>query len=89
MKPMNIVISGIFCFNGRRAEDHGRYELREAIKAAGHNNRSEVNSKTDYLVVPSTDQWWLYNVGPSKIAKAQELGIPVVSLKEFKKIIAI
>jgi len=88
MKPLNIVISGIFSL-GKYAEDHGRNELRAAIKAAGHNVRSEVNSKTDYLVVWDVRNWFAFNVGPAKMAKAQELGIPVVSLNEFKQIVAI
>ena len=84
---LNIVISGIFRF-GKYAEEHGRDELRQFIAAAGHNNRSEVNGKTDYLVVPDVENWFAYNVGPSKMAKAKALGVPIITDDQLRKLLA-
>lgn len=86
-RPLNIVISGIFGF-GRFAEDHGRDELRAYIKAAGHNNRTQVNTMTDYLVVPSIENWTAYNVGPSKMAKAAQLGTKVITDTQLRRILS-
>ena len=86
-KQLNNVISGIFG-NGRFKEDHGREELRQLIRNAGHNSRTEVSSKTDYPVVPDIDNWQAYNVGPSKMQRARQLGIKIITDQQLHTLLA-
>jgi DNA ligase (NAD+) len=61
-------------------EGYGREEAEEAIRAAGGKPASSVSKKTDYLVA-----------GPgagSKLAKATELGIPVLDADGFRSLLA-
>ena len=76
---MNIVITG--CFNSQVIGHHGRDELRRRIRLAGHNVRTEVNSKTDYLVAGDSP-------GQSKMATAQELGIPIINTARLSELLA-
>jgi len=52
-------------------------ELKECMMENGYNEQSSVNSKTNILVVKDT------NKVTTKISKALELGIQVVSLEDF------
>ena len=61
-------------------EGYGREEAEEAIRAAGGKPGGSVSKKTDYLVA-----------GPgagSKLAKATELGIPVLDEDGFRRLLA-
>ena len=82
MKKLNVVISG--CFNTSAINHYGRTAAREAIVAMGHNVRSELNKSTSYLVVGTADVPGR-GVGPSKLKQAAALGVPVVTLEEFKR----
>jgi DNA ligase (NAD+) len=61
-------------------EGFSREEAEDAIRAAGGKPAGSVSKKTDYVVA-----------GPgagSKLAKAQELGIPVLDVEGFRRLLA-
>ncbi|MES2208719.1 MAG: NAD-dependent DNA ligase LigA [Chloroflexota bacterium] len=61
-------------------EGYSREQAEEAIRAAGGRSVGSVSRKTDYVVV-----------GPgagSKLAKAQELGIPILDAAGFRDLLA-
>lgn len=65
----SIVISGVF-------EKYSRDELKQLIEAHGGKNVSSISTKTDFLVGGK-------NLGPSKLEKAQKLGVPIINEDEF------
>jgi DNA ligase (NAD+) len=68
-----VVVSGAI-------EGFSREEAEEAVRAAGGKPAGSVSKKTDYLVA-----------GPgagSKLAKAQELGVPVLDADGFRALLA-
>lgn len=82
---MNIVITG--CFNEEARGHHGRDEVKRTITAAGHRVRSEVTRNTDYLVV-GTAMVAGHEPGPAKLAKADELGVPRITLSQLQALLA-
>lgn len=68
-----VVVSGVF-------ESFSRDELKALIETLGGQNVSSISSKTTYVVAGE-------GMGPSKKAKAEKLGIPVLSEEEFKVLI--
>ncbi len=67
-----IVVSGVF--------EMSRNDLKSLIEQNGGKSGSSISSKTDYLVCGE-------NMGPSKLKKAQDLGINMISEKEFLALI--
>ncbi len=67
------VISGVF-------EQFSREELSALIESHGGKLLSSISGKLDYLVAGD-------KMGPSKLAKAEKLGIPIVSEKEILQMI--
>jgi DNA ligase (NAD+) len=61
-------------------EGFTRPEAEEAIRAAGGKPAGSVSKKTDYLVAGES--------AGSKLAKAQELGVPVVDEEGFRRLLA-
>ncbi len=61
-------------------EGFGRTEAEEAIRAAGGKPAGSVSKKTDYLVAGES--------AGSKLAKAQELGVPVLDEAGFRRLLA-
>ena len=61
----SFVISGVF-------EKYSRDELKEMVESHGGKMGSGVTSKTDYLIAGS-------GIGPSKLEKAEKLGVPLIS----------
>jgi DNA ligase (NAD+) len=57
-----------------------RPEAEEAIRAAGGHPASSVSAKTDYLVAGEK--------AGSKLAKAEQLGVPVLDEEAFRKLLA-
>jgi DNA ligase (NAD+) len=57
-----------------------REEIKDCIEQNGGKAASSVSKKTDYLLAGE-------NTGPNKLAKANELGIPIISEDEFLKMI--
>lgn len=69
----SFVISGVF-------ENFERDELKQLIKAKGGKVLSSVSGNLDYLLAGE-------NMGPSKKEKAQQLGVKIISEKEFMNMI--
>ncbi|RMG20416.1 MAG: NAD-dependent DNA ligase LigA [Bacteroidetes bacterium] len=70
----SFVISGVF-------NSHSREEIKELIESLGGEVKSSVSSKTTYLLAGE-------HAGPSKISKAQKLGVTIISEQEFMELIA-
>ncbi len=68
-----VVVSGVF-------ESFSRDELKALIETLGGQNVSSISSKTTYVVAGE-------GMGPSKKAKAEKLGIPLLNEEEFKAMI--
>ena len=73
LRNLTFVISGIF-------KHYEREELKDLIKSQGGKVLSSVSSRLDYLVAGE-------NMGPSKLEKAKELGIKIISEKEFEALL--
>jgi len=67
-----VVVSGVF-------ESFSRDELKALIETLGGQNVSSISSKTTYVVAGE-------GMGPSKKAKAEKLGVRILSEEEFKKL---
>ena len=67
------VVSGVF-------ELFSRDELKKAIEDNGGKVGSSISSKTDYVIAGD-------NMGPSKLEKANQLKIPIISEVDFKNMI--
>lgn len=73
LEGLNIVISGIFT-------RFTRNEIKELIEKNSGKNTSSISKKTDYLVAGD-------NMGPSKLQKAEKLGVKIISEDEFAEMI--
>lgn len=69
----SFVISGIFSL-------HSRDEYKTLIERYGGKNVSSISKKTDYVLAGE-------NMGPSKLEKAQKLGIRIIDENEFLEMI--
>ena len=69
----SIVISGVF-------QHHNRDEYKLIIEQNGGKNVGSISGKTSFILAGD-------NMGPSKLEKAQKLGIRIVSEEEFLQII--
>ncbi len=65
LKGLNIIISGTF-------QQFSREEIKGLIEQNGGKNVSSISKKTSYLVAGE-------KIGPSKLEKANKLGIPIIS----------
>ncbi len=68
-----IVISGVF-------SHHSRDEYKDIIEKNGGKNVGSISGKTSFILAGD-------NMGPSKLEKAQKLGVPIVSEDEFLNMI--
>ena len=68
------VVSGVF-------QKISRTDLKKAIEDNGGKASSSISGKTDYLVAGE-------NMGPSKRAKAENLGVPIISEDDFLQMIS-
>ena len=66
------VVSGVF-------ESFSREDLKKEIEDLGGIIASSISSKTDYLVAGE-------GMGPSKKAKAEQLGIPLLNEQEYMQL---
>ena len=65
----SIVISGVFAH-------HSRDEYKEMIEKNGGKNVGSISKKTTFILAGE-------NMGPSKLEKAQKLGVPIINEEEF------
>lgn len=68
-----IVISGVF-------SQLSRDDMKQLIENHGGSNASSLSAKTDFLVAGE-------NMGPAKLEKAKQLGIPILSEEAFLELI--
>jgi len=73
LENQSIVISGVF-------QHHSRDEYKELIEQNGGKNVGSISSKTSFILAGE-------NMGPSKLQKAEKLGIRIVSEDEFLEMI--
>ena len=69
-----MVISGVFA-------KHSRDEIKSMIEAHGGKVGSSVTGKTDFLVAGE-------GIGPSKLEKATQLGVQIITEEEFLALIS-
>ena len=69
LNGLTFVISGVF-------EKVSRNELKELIEQNGGKNTGSISAKTSYLVAGE-------NMGPAKLAKAEKLGVKIISEDDF------
>ncbi|MBR5193254.1 MAG: NAD-dependent DNA ligase LigA [Bacteroidaceae bacterium] len=69
----SIVISGVFAH-------HSRDEYKEMIEKNGGKNVGSISKKTTFILAGE-------NMGPSKLEKAQKLGVPIINEDEFLKML--
>jgi len=67
------VVSGVF-------EGYSRDQLKSLIEINGGKNLSSVSSKTNYLLAGD-------KMGPSKLKKAKDLGVDIISEQDFNKLL--
>ncbi|MBQ8337008.1 MAG: NAD-dependent DNA ligase LigA [Bacteroidaceae bacterium] len=75
LKGQSIVISGVFVH-------HSRDEYKDIIEKNGGKNVGSVSKSTSFILAGD-------NMGPSKLEKAQKLGVRIVSEDEFLAMITI
>lgn len=69
----SIVISGVFTH-------HSRDEYKEIIEKNGGKNVGSISKKTSFILAGD-------NMGPSKLEKANKLGVPIMNEEDFLKLI--
>jgi len=74
LEGLSFVVSGVFA-------GYERDDLKNTILAHGGKVMSSISSKTNFVVAGE-------NMGPSKLEKAQSLGIKIISEQEFNQLIA-
>ncbi|MBM6806210.1 NAD-dependent DNA ligase LigA [Bacteroides caecicola] len=74
LQGKSIVISGVFAL-------HSRDEYKDLIEKHGGKNVGSISKKTSFILAGD-------NMGPSKLEKAQKLGIPIIDEYEFLSMIA-
>lgn len=73
LQGKTFVISGVF-------EHHSRDEYKAMIESNGGRNAGSISKKTDFVLAGA-------NMGPSKLEKAQKLGVPIIDENEFLSMI--
>lgn len=73
LEGQSIVISGVFAV-------HSRDEYKDIIEKHGGKNVGSISKKTSFILAGE-------NMGPSKLEKAQKLGIKIMDEKEFLSLI--
>ncbi|MBQ1652111.1 MAG: NAD-dependent DNA ligase LigA, partial [Paludibacteraceae bacterium] len=73
LEGKSIVISGVFTH-------HSRDEYKDIIERNGGKNVGSISKKTSFVLAGE-------NMGPSKLEKAQKLGVQIMSEEEFLQLI--
>ena len=68
-----VVISGVF-------SHHSREEYKRMIEQNGGKNTGSISSKTSFILAGD-------HMGPSKLEKAEKLGVPVIDEETFLSMI--
>lgn len=68
------VVSGVFT-------NYSRDEIKQLIEDNGGKNSGSISAKTDYVLAGE-------NMGPAKLEKATQLGVAIISEKEFIELIS-
>ena len=74
LSGQSIVISGVF-------SHHSRDEYKALIEQHGGKNVGSISSKTSFILAGE-------NMGPSKLQKAEKLGIKIINEDEFLELIS-
>lgn len=74
LKGMSIVVSGVF-------QSFSRDGIKEVIEINGGKASGSVSKKTSFLLAGE-------EAGPSKLEKAKELGVKIITEEEFKQLLA-
>ena len=74
LNGLSFVVSGVF-------SNFSRDEIKHAIEQHGGKSQGSVSAKTNYLLAGD-------EAGPSKLEKAKKLKVPVITEKEFIKLIS-
>jgi DNA ligase (NAD+) len=74
LSGLSIIISGTF-------EKYSRDELKQMIEQNGGKNIGSISKKTNYVLAGD-------NMGPSKLEKANQLGIPIISEDDLLKMLS-
>lgn len=69
----SFVVSGVF-------ENYSRDDLKELIQLHGGKNTGSISAKTSFILAGE-------NMGPAKLNKAKKLGVPIISIADFEKMI--
>ncbi len=75
-EPVSDKLAGKTIVASGKLDNYSREEIKETIEQHGGKAASSVSKKTDYLLAGA-------NIGPNKLTKAQDLGIPIISEEEF------
>ena len=75
LKGMTIVISGVF-------QKHSRDEYKAMIEQNGGKNTGSISAKTSFILAGE-------NMGPSKVQKAEKLGVNIINEDQFLEMIGI
>ena len=73
LKDMSIVISGVFTH-------HSRDEYKAMIEKHNGKNVGSISGKTSFILAGD-------NMGPSKLEKAQKLGVRIMNEDEFLELV--
>ena len=73
LEGLSVVISGVF-------QHHSRDEYKLMIEQNGGKNVGSISGKTSFILAGD-------NMGPSKLQKAEKLGIRIVNEEEFLEMI--
>jgi DNA ligase (NAD+) len=74
LEGKSFVVSGVFT-------QYSRDEIKAAVEQHGGKNVSSISKKTDYVLAGD-------KMGPSKLKKAEDLGIPIISEEDFVAMIS-
>jgi DNA ligase (NAD+) len=73
LQGKSFVVSGVFTIFNRN-------ELKKSIESNGGKVVSSISKKTNYVIAGD-------NMGPSKLVKAETLGIPIISESDYLKLL--
>ena len=73
LEGQTVVISGVFAH-------HSRDEYKAIVEQNGGRMASSISAKTSFVLAGE-------NMGPAKLAKAEKLGVKIMSEDEFRQLI--